>query len=84
MKVGIRKFTPKKRLQARNPITQMKRKYSVKKYTDPIGTIEKRTYNKIYEKTTIDSIDSLVYIVPITITLLIIGGAIFVFKSIFN
>lgn len=80
MKVGFRKFTPKKRLQARNPITKMKRKYSAKKYIDPIGTIKKRAYNRIYQKTTIDS---LVYIVIISI-LLFIGGAIWIFESIFH
>lgn len=52
MKIGIRKPSISKSLSARNPMTQVKRKYSTKKYTDPIGTMKKRTYNKVYNKTT--------------------------------
>lgn len=57
MKVGIRKPSLKKSLQARNPVTQFKRKYSVKKYVDPVGTAKKRVYNKVYNKTTISIFD---------------------------
>ncbi len=53
MKYGVRKPSIKKSLSAKNPMTQVKRKYSTKKYTDPIGTAKKRAYNKVYNKTTV-------------------------------
>ena len=57
MKVGIRKPSLKKSLQARNPVTQVKRKYSVKKYVDPVSTVKKRAYNRVYSKTTVSIFD---------------------------
>lgn len=57
MKIGIRKPSIKKSIAARNPVTQAKRKYSVKKYTDPVGTAKKRVYNKVYNKTSISLLD---------------------------
>lgn len=51
MKYGIRKPSIKKSINAKNPITQAKKKYSTKKYTDPIGTAKKKAYNKVYNKT---------------------------------
>ena len=53
MKYGIRKPSIKKSLSAKSPITKAKKKYSTKKYTDPIGTAKKRAYNKVYNKTTV-------------------------------
>ena len=50
MKYGIRKPSIKKSINAKNPITQAKKKYSTKKYTDPIGTAKKKAYNKVYNK----------------------------------
>lgn len=47
----IRTPSLKKSIAARNPVTQAKRKYSTKKYTDPVGTVKKRAYNKVYNKT---------------------------------
>lgn len=55
----VRKFTPRKRIAARNPITQFKRKHSVAKYTNPIKTTKKRWYNWFYSRTTVDSINAL-------------------------
>lgn len=83
MKFGIRKFSPKKRLQARNPITQAKIKYSVAKYVDPVGTGKKRLYNKVYSKTSIDSLDSLAWIVPLISVMVLVGGLIALYKFIF-
>lgn len=59
MKFGIRKPSLKKSLAARNPVTQVKRKYSTKKYTDPVGTAKKRVYNKVYSRTTVSVWDIL-------------------------
>lgn len=59
MKFGIRKPSLKKSLSARNPVTQAKRKYSAKKYTDPVGTAKKRVYNKVYSRTTVSVWDIL-------------------------
>lgn len=50
---GIKKPSLKKSISARNPMTQVKRKYSTKKFSDPLGTANKRMYNKVYNKTTI-------------------------------
>lgn len=52
MKFGMRKPSIKKSLKARSPITKAKKKYSVKKYTQPVKTAKKRAYNKVYNKTT--------------------------------
>lgn len=60
MKIGIRKPSIKKVIAARNPVTQIKRKYSIKKYTDPIGTAKKRVYNKVYNKITISIFDPII------------------------
>ena len=53
MKIGIRKPSIKKTISARNPMSQVKKKYSIKKFSDPLGTIDKRMYNKLYNKTTV-------------------------------
>lgn len=53
MKFGIRTPSLKKKLQAHSPIAQAKRKYSTKKYTNPIETVNDRLYNKVYKKTTV-------------------------------
>lgn len=65
MKYGVRKPSIKKSIAARNPITQLKRKYSIKKYTDPVGTMKKRLYNRVYYRTTISFWDLLKYIVKL-------------------
>lgn len=54
MKHGIRKPSLKKSLSARSPLTQLKRKTSITKYTHPIKTQKKKVYNKIYNATTFD------------------------------
>lgn len=53
----IRKPSLKKALKARSPITQVKRKYSTKKYTQPAKTAKKRLYNKVYNKTSFNIFD---------------------------
>ena len=57
MKMGIRKPSFKKSLAARSPITKAKKKYSVKKYTNPVATTKKRIYNKVYSHTTVSVFD---------------------------
>lgn len=48
----IRKPSFKRSLKARSPVTKLKRKYSVKKYTEPVKTQKKRLYSKVYNKAT--------------------------------
>lgn len=57
MKLGVRKLSIKKSISARNPVSQTKRKYSVKKYTNPVGMAKKGVYNKVYNKNTISLLD---------------------------